>query len=66
MIPCDFLKFNFSYFTPQVKLFFVVKRKPKIFGFKNAMERGIRIKTFLLSLNVKLHLKFIGKVMLRP
>ena len=49
LILCDFLKFNFSYFTPQVRLFFVVKRKPKIFRFKNAMERGIRIKNFSLS-----------------
>ena len=32
MILCDFLKFNFSYFTPQVRLFLVVKRKPKILG----------------------------------
>ena len=41
-IPYDFLKFNFSQYTPQVRLFFVEKRKPKIFGFKNVMERGIR------------------------
>ena len=61
MIICDFLKFNFSYFTPQVRLLFVVKRKPKTFRFKNAMERGIRIKTFSLSWNVNLHLKFSGK-----
>ena len=41
-----YLKFNFSHFTPQVWLV-VVKRKPKIFGFKNAMERGIwKILTF--------------------
>ena len=30
------------HFTSQVRLFFVEKRKPKIFGFKNVMERGIR------------------------
>ena len=41
-IPYDFLKFNSSHFTPQVRLFFVERRKPKLFGFKNAMERGIR------------------------
>ena len=41
-----YLKFNFSHFTPQVWLV-VVKRKPKIFVFKNAMERGIwKILTF--------------------
>ena len=41
--PYDFLKFiKFLHFTPQVKLFFVERRKPKISGFKNAMKRGIR------------------------
>ena len=30
---------NFSHFTPQVWQFVVQKRKPKIFGFKNVMER---------------------------
>ena len=41
----NFLKFNLaiSHFTRQVRLFFIKKkRKPKIFGFKNMMERGIR------------------------
>ena len=40
-----------------VRLFFVEKRKPKIFGLKNAMEREIRkcLKYY------KLHLKFSGK-----
>ena len=49
-MPYDFLKFNFSHFTPHtVRLFFVEKRKPKIFGFKNVMERGIRkILTFVI------------------
>ena len=47
--PYDFLKFNFSHFTPQVGLFFVEKGKPKLFGFKNVMERGIRkILTFVI------------------
>ena len=41
-LPYDFLKFNFSHFTPQVREFFVQKGKPKIFAFKNVMERGIR------------------------
>ena len=40
-VPFDFLKFNFSHFTPQVGLFFVEKGKPKLFGIKNVMERGI-------------------------
>ena len=48
--PYGFLKFNFSHFTAQVRLSFVQKRKPKIFEFKNVMERGIRkILTFALS-----------------
>ena len=38
------MKFNFSHFTPHVKLFFV----DKIFGTGNAMQRGIRkILTFI-------------------
>ena len=49
IIPYDFLKFNFSHFTPQVRLFLVEKRKPKVFGFKNVMERGIKkILTFVI------------------
>ena len=35
------LKFNVSHFTAQIRLLFVQKRKPKIFGFKNVMEKGI-------------------------
>ena len=43
LIDYNFLKFNFSrHFTRQVRLFFVEKGKPKIFGFKNVMHRGIR------------------------
>ena len=38
----DFLKFNFSYFTTQVKLFLAQKRIPKTLGFKNVMKRGIK------------------------
>ena len=46
--PYDFMKFSFSRFITQVWLFFIQKRKPKIFEFKNAMEKGIRkILTFL-------------------
>ena len=53
----DFLEFNFSLCTPQVWL--LCKRKPKIFVFKNVMERGIRK---ILNLKyVKLYLKFSGK-----
>ena len=48
-IPYNFLKFNFSHFIPQVRLFSVEKRKPEIFGFKNVMERGIsEILTFVI------------------
>ena len=48
-IPYDFLKFNFSHFSRQVKLgIFRRKRNPKSFGFENVMERGMRaILTFI-------------------
>ena len=37
------------YFTSKVKLIFAEKRKPKISGFKNVMDRGIRnILTFVI------------------
>ena len=37
------MNLNCSHFSPQVKLFFVEKGKPKTFGFENAiMERGIK------------------------
>ena len=42
-IPYDFLKFNFSHFTSQVRLFFRSKKEPKLFGFKYVIERGINI-----------------------
>ena len=49
-MPYDFLRFIFLNFTAQVRLFFVGKRKPEFFGFKNVMERGIRkILTFVMS-----------------
>ena len=37
-----FLKFYFSHFTFQVRLFFVEKKEPKLFSFKNVVARGIR------------------------
>ena len=40
-IPYDFLKFNFRHFTVQVRLYFLQKRKLKIFGFEN-VEGGVR------------------------
>ena len=44
----DFLKFNFSHFTPQVIIFFVEKRQPKILGLKNVMDKGVnKILTFV-------------------
>ena len=43
------LNLNCSHFSPQVKLFFVEKGKPKTFGFENAiMERGIKKKSYFL------------------
>ena len=55
------LNLNCSHFSPQVKLFFVEKGKPKTFGFENAiMERGIK-KKILLSLYFKMRPQFSGK-----
>ena len=50
----------FSHFTPQVRLLFVEKRTPKIFGFKNVLKREIR-KILSFVIYVKMHLKFSGK-----
>ena len=66
LIPYDFLKFTFLHFSPQVKLSFLGgrKRKPKIFGFENVTDRGIRkVVTF-----EKLHMasKIVGKIILKP
>ena len=41
-LPTIFWSFNFSHSTPQARLFFEGKRKPKIFGFKNLRGRGIK------------------------
>ena len=38
---CDF-KVKLSHFAPEIRLFFIDERKPKIFGLNNVMERGIR------------------------
>ena len=35
-------EYNFSQFTTQVRLFFVGRKKPTIFGLKYVMKRGIR------------------------
>ena len=54
------LNLNCSHLSPQVKLFFVEKGKPKTFRFENTiMERGI--KKILLSLYFKMRPKFSGK-----
>ena len=56
----DFLKFNFSHFTAQVRLFFVQKRKPKIPVFKNVTEKGIReMLTFVIR---QIASKIFGKI----
>ena len=40
--PTIFSKFIFSHFNPEVRQFFAEKGKPKIFGFKNVMEKQFR------------------------
>ena len=63
-IPYDFLKLNFSHFTLRVMLFFVKKKKPKIFGFNNVIEIGIRkILTFVKR---KIASKIFGNIILKP
>ena len=43
---------KFSHFIPQVSLFFVEKRKPNIFGFRNVIVRRIRkVLPFVIRLN---------------
>ena len=58
-IPYDFLKFNFSQFTPQIKLFFTEK------GHSAFSDSELRWKAesekFSLSKDFKLYLKFSGK-----
>ena len=51
----------FHIFSPPRLGYFVWKRKPKIFGFKKLMKRGIRKILSFLKLYVKLHLKCLGK-----
>ena len=53
-------KFNFTYFTTQVRLFFVEKRKLEIFRYKNVMDWGIR-KILTFEYVKYLHLKCLGK-----
>ena len=53
-------KFNFTYFTSQVRLFFVEKRKLEIFRYKNVMDWGIR-KILTFEYVKYLHLKCLGK-----
>ena len=39
----------FSHFSPQVRIFFVEKKKPKIYGFRNLMDSEKRkIITFVM------------------
>ena len=58
------MKLDFSHFTPQVRLFFVEKRKPRIFGFKNVVKRAIR-KIFTSAIR-QMHLNFLGKKYRNP
>ena len=53
-IPYDFLKFNFSHFSPQVRLFFLEKGNLKFSDSK--MRWKEESEKFSLSSNLKLHL----------
>ena len=59
-----FLKFNFSQFTTQVRLFCVGRKKPKIFGLKNVTKRGIR--KILAIVTSSTASKIIGEIILKP
>ena len=60
----DFLKLYFYITLPKLDHFFLEKRKPKISGFKNAMEKGIRnYFTFVIG---KLVSKIFGTIVLKP
>ena len=49
---------------PYVRLIFRRKKKPKIFGFKNTVEKGIRkILTFVKR---SIAYKIFGKIILKP
>ena len=63
--PYDFLKFNFHISLPQARLFFVEKRKPKIFGRKNVMKGGIR-KCLTTLVIRQIASKIFGKIILKP
>ena len=56
----------FSRFASQVRLFFVEKREPKIFGFKNVMAREIRKILIFVNKCIKFHQKIFGKIILKP
>ena len=60
-----FLKFNFSYFTTQVKLFFAQKRIPKNLGCKNVMKRGIKKNSHFRN-RLNCISNFFGKIILKP
>ena len=65
-IPYDFLKFNSSHFTPFIRLIFVEKRQPKIFGFKDVMERSERgIRKILTFLKRSIASKILAKITLK-
>ena len=61
----DFLKFNFHISLPQVRLFFVEQRKPKIFGLKNVMKGGIS-KCLTTLVIRQIASKIFGKIILKP
>ena len=57
LIPYDFLKFNFLHFTPQVRLFFVQKRKPKSVFYTTKFTLRILLFLFLFFRRVNCKLK---------
>ena len=56
-------EFNFAFQSPSQAIF-RRKRKPKIVGFENAMER--RIRKILISVKLKIASKIFGKIIPKP
>ena len=64
VIRYDFLKLNFHILLPKLDYFFVEKREPKIFGFRNVM--ALRIRKCVPFVIRQISSKIFGKITLKP
>ena len=60
-IPYDFLKFNFSHFTPQIRLFFVEKGNLQFSDSKSCDGEMNQKNSYFRNMHVNLRPKFSGK-----